>query len=61
MNIPERTLVSIQKNLFALKDFLDKSPHLFHASPGDSTVNQEALKVGLLRSSKLTLTIGQPG
>ncbi|KAF9455109.1 nucleoporin [Macrolepiota fuliginosa MF-IS2] len=44
LNVPEGTLVTIQKNLFALKDFLDKNPHLFHASPGDTPVNQEALK-----------------
>ena len=25
----------MQKNLFALKDFLDRNPHLFHSAPGD--------------------------
>lgn len=45
LNVPERILAMIQKNLFALKDLFDKNPHLFHASPGDPTANQEALKV----------------
>ncbi|KAJ7783706.1 nucleoporin [Mycena maculata] len=34
--IPDKTLVIIQKNVYALKDFLDKNPHLFHSSPGES-------------------------
>ncbi|EPQ60591.1 nucleoporin [Gloeophyllum trabeum ATCC 11539] len=33
--IPEETLVTTQKNLHALKEFLDKNPHLFHSAPGD--------------------------
>ncbi|KAJ7932473.1 nucleoporin [Mycena leptocephala] len=34
--ISDKTLVIIQKNVYALKDFLDKNPHLFHSSPGDT-------------------------
>lgn len=45
LNVPEHTLAMIQKNLSALKEFLDRNPHIFHASPGDTTLNQEALKV----------------
>lgn len=44
-------LVLVQKNLFVLKDFLDKNPHLFHSAPGDhpgargaSASEQEAWK-----------------
>jgi nuclear pore complex protein Nup155 len=44
--------VTVQKNLYALKDLLDKSPHLFHSTPGDVTgarsaavSEQEAWKV----------------
>lgn len=56
-NIPENTLVTAQKNLFALKDFLDKNPHLFHfSSPGDpggartaAGSEQEAWKVSNVR------------
>lgn len=47
-------LVTAQKNLYALKDFLDKNPHLFHSSPGELTAprtpagnEQEAWKVRL--------------
>lgn len=62
LNVPERTLVTVQKNLFALKDFFDKNPHLFHASPGDSTINQEALKVGLTcRLVKAEVTNAESG
>jgi hypothetical protein len=51
--IPDKTLVIIQKNVYALKDFLDKNPHLFHSSPGETgnarsaVVEQEAWKVCL--------------
>ncbi|KAF7970509.1 hypothetical protein HWV62_23741 [Athelia sp. TMB] len=34
-SINDDMLVNIQKNLYALKDFLDKNPHLFHSSPGE--------------------------
>ncbi|KAJ4002393.1 nucleoporin [Lentinula boryana] len=36
----EARLITIQKNLYALKDLLDKNPHLFHSSPGDSTASR---------------------
>jgi len=54
--VPDSKLVIIQKNLYALKDLLDKNPHLFHSSPGDSTaarapaLEQEAWKVGCFYS-----------
>ncbi|PFH50805.1 hypothetical protein AMATHDRAFT_75380 [Amanita thiersii Skay4041] len=34
--VSDDTLVTIQKNLYSLKDFMDKNPHLFHAVPGES-------------------------
>ncbi|KZT30631.1 nucleoporin [Neolentinus lepideus HHB14362 ss-1] len=34
--IPEETLVTTQKNLHALKEFLDNNPHLFHSAPGEN-------------------------
>ncbi|KIL70918.1 hypothetical protein M378DRAFT_95691 [Amanita muscaria Koide BX008] len=45
--VSDDTLVMIQKNLFYLKDFLDKNPHLFHSAPGETRVpvtDQEAWK-----------------
>lgn len=51
-NISDEVLITVQKNLYVLKDFLDKNPHLFHSAPGDHTgaraaaINeQEAWKV----------------
>ncbi|KAK2461979.1 hypothetical protein APHAL10511_006442 [Amanita phalloides] len=49
--LPDDTLVTIQKNLFSLKEFMDKNPHLFHSAPGESAsvrtpiTDQEAWKV----------------
>jgi len=49
--LPGDTLVTIQKNLFSLKDFMDKNPHLFHSAPGETAstrapvTDQEAWKV----------------
>ncbi|EIN14134.1 nucleoporin [Punctularia strigosozonata HHB-11173 SS5] len=37
LNVDENLLVTIQKNLFALKTFLDKNPQLFHSTPGDQS------------------------
>ncbi|KAJ7071105.1 nucleoporin, partial [Mycena amicta] len=34
--VPDTTLVFVQKNVFALKDLLDKNPHLFQSSPADT-------------------------
>ncbi|KAF9270147.1 nucleoporin [Marasmius fiardii PR-910] len=48
--ISDTTLVAVQKNLVALKDLLDRNPHLFHSNPGDSassrppTMEQDAWK-----------------
>jgi hypothetical protein len=51
-NFEDYLLVTVQKNLFALKEFLDKNPHLFHSAPGEHSVSrtssgneQEAWKV----------------
>ncbi|KAJ7706259.1 nucleoporin [Mycena rosella] len=41
--VPDKTLVIIQKNVYALKDFLDKNPHLFHSSPGESGNTRSAV------------------
>lgn len=54
MAISSNTLMNIQKNLFALKDFLDKNPHLFHSSSSEPSTarapmtEQEAWKVRLM-------------
>ncbi|KAJ7225588.1 nucleoporin [Mycena pura] len=59
--IPDQTLVIIQKNVYALKDFLDKNPHLFHSSPGDTgnsrsaVSEQEAWKAEQTSVSELSL------
>ena len=51
-NVADAVLITVQKNLYALKDFLDRNPHLFHSAPGDHTgarvaavSEQEAWKV----------------
>ncbi|KAJ7634229.1 nucleoporin [Mycena polygramma] len=56
--IPDKTLVIIQKNVYALKDFLDKNPHLFHSSgdPGNTRAavgEQEAWKAEQTSVSEL--------
>ncbi|KAJ7492694.1 nucleoporin [Mycena latifolia] len=57
--IPDKTLVIIQKNVYALKDFLDKNPHLFHSSPGETgntrsaVSEQEAWKAEQISVSEL--------
>ncbi|KAL0578729.1 hypothetical protein V5O48_003285 [Marasmius crinis-equi] len=38
--LSDDTLVTIQKNLLALKDLLDRNPHLFHSSPGDGSASR---------------------
>jgi len=45
LNISEHNLTMVQKNLVALKEFLDRNSLVFHASPGDTASNLEALKV----------------
>lgn len=59
----DEVLVTVQKNLFALKDLLDKSPHLFHSTPGDHTgarsaavSEQEAWKVFTLHALSFLLS-----
>ncbi|KAG2159777.1 nucleoporin [Suillus bovinus] len=39
-NFDDNLLVTVQKNLFALKEFLDKNPHLFHSAPGEHSVSR---------------------
>jgi len=60
-NIPDDTLINIQKNLYALKNFLDQNPQLFHSTPGDTAgartapINeQEAWRVSLFREIAMT-------
>ncbi|KAF9244625.1 nucleoporin [Melanogaster broomeanus] len=43
LNAEENLLVTIQKNLYALKEFLDKNPHLFHSTPGDPTASRSTV------------------
>lgn len=40
-NVKDTILVTIQKNLYALKDFLDKNPQLFKLSPGDHVSSRD--------------------
>lgn len=53
LGVPAKTLLFTQQNLFALKDFLDKNPHLFHSAASEPNSNrapvadQEAWKVGI--------------
>ncbi|KAG5647653.1 hypothetical protein DXG03_009006 [Asterophora parasitica] len=37
LGVEENTIVTIEKNLFSLKDFLEKNPHLFHSSSSESS------------------------
>ncbi|KAG2150078.1 nucleoporin [Suillus cothurnatus] len=39
-NFEDNLLVTVQKNLFALKEFLDQNPHLFHSAPGEHSVSR---------------------
>ncbi|KAK7059035.1 hypothetical protein VNI00_001659 [Paramarasmius palmivorus] len=63
--IQDDTIVTIQKNLIALKDFLDRNPHLFHSSPGDNaashgpTMEQEAWKAEQSSVSALTALLSR--
>ncbi|KAF9229208.1 nucleoporin [Gyrodon lividus] len=43
LNVEESLLVTIQKNSYALKEFLDKNPHLFHSTPGDPTASRSTV------------------
>ena len=43
LNVNDNLLVTIQKNLYALKEFLDKNPHLFHSTPGDPAASRNAV------------------
>ncbi|TCD69902.1 hypothetical protein EIP91_005726 [Steccherinum ochraceum] len=59
-NVADEVLVTIQQNLFALKDLLDRNPQLFHSTPGDhagarsAAVNeQEAWKAEQISVSQL--------
>jgi hypothetical protein len=51
LNASETLLLNVQKNLFALKEFLSRNPQLFHSSPSEPTTSrtllteQEAWKV----------------
>jgi nuclear pore complex protein Nup155 len=41
LGVPLKQVLHVQQNLFALKDFLDKNPHLFHsAAPVEQTTNR---------------------
>lgn len=43
LSVPEKDLLQLQKNLFALKDFLERNPHLFHSSPTEPAASRESL------------------
>lgn len=55
--VSDNSLVTVQKNLYALKDFLDQNPYLFHSSPSEASPNrppvaeQEAWRVCLPHSN----------
>ncbi|KAF8230634.1 nucleoporin [Tricholoma matsutake] len=38
--VSDNSLVTVQKNLYALKDFLDQNPYLFHSSPSEASPNR---------------------
>ncbi|KAJ8589193.1 hypothetical protein M405DRAFT_862349 [Rhizopogon salebrosus TDB-379] len=42
-NFGDKLLVTVQKNLFALKEFLDKNPRLFHSAEQNSVSQLQAL------------------
>jgi nuclear pore complex protein Nup155 len=59
LNVSDALLEGIQKNLHALKDFLDQNPQLFHSSPGDhagarsaAASEQDAWRVRLFRRTR---------
>ncbi|EKM61129.1 uncharacterized protein PHACADRAFT_24346 [Phanerochaete carnosa HHB-10118-sp] len=65
-NISDEVLITVQKNLYALKDFLDRNPHLFHSAPGDHTgaraaavSEQEAWKAEQSSVSQLLSLLGR--
>ncbi|KAI0348539.1 nucleoporin [Trametopsis cervina] len=65
-NVSDDVLVTVQKNLYALKDLLDNSPHLFHSTPGDHTgarsaaaTEQEAWKVEQSSVAQLLALLGR--
>ncbi|KAG8219746.1 nucleoporin [Butyriboletus roseoflavus] len=43
LNVDDNLLVTVQKNLYALKEFLDKNPHLFHSTPGDPATSRNTM------------------
>ncbi|KAG9314302.1 nucleoporin [Chiua virens] len=43
LNVDDNLLVTVQKNLYALKEFLDKNPHLFHSTPGDPAASRNTV------------------
>ncbi|TFK41242.1 nucleoporin [Crucibulum laeve] len=59
IGVSDNTLVTVQNNLYALKDFLDKHPHLFHSSPSEpkssrtSVTEQEAWRAEQTSISEL--------
>ncbi|KDR84906.1 hypothetical protein GALMADRAFT_233368 [Galerina marginata CBS 339.88] len=40
LNASEIVLLNVQRNLYALKEFLFRNPHLFHSSPSEPTSNR---------------------
>lgn len=67
-NVHENTYLTVQKNLYALRDFLDKNPQLFHSTPGDqagvrgaATSEQEAWKVRISPSEALSVDLPTTG
>ncbi|KAG6853585.1 hypothetical protein C0991_003109 [Blastosporella zonata] len=64
LHIAENVIVTVQKNLFLLKDFLDKNPHLFHSSPSESSsrvpvAEQEAWRAEQNSVSELVALLGR--
>jgi hypothetical protein len=63
LNVSETLMLNVQKNLFALKDFLTRNPHLFHSSPSEPTssrtlvTEQEAWKVCFYFASSYSGTL----
>ncbi|KAF6766148.1 nucleoporin Nup157/170 [Ephemerocybe angulata] len=66
LSVSPKTLLHVQQNLFALKDFMDKNPHLFHSAtpiePGTSrtsAADQEAWKAEHASVTELTALLSR--
>ncbi|KAG6912027.1 hypothetical protein DXG01_000275 [Tephrocybe rancida] len=64
LRIAEDVIVTVQNNLFLLRDFLNKNPHLFHSSPSESSsrvpvAEQEAWRAEQNSVSEILTLLGR--